>query len=283
MASVTTPGGIRALLAANGVRPRRALGQSFLADARVRERMVSLAAIEAGEVVLEVGPGLGILTEGLLAAGARVLAVERDERLVRVLQQRLPHPHLTLLHADALRLSWAELLPVGGVKVVANLPYAITSPLLVGLVPWARRGGVLMVQREVGERLLAPPGTRERGAITVFCEYWGTWERGFLVPAEAFYPRPKVDSMVLRFRFTAASEPPEDFFPLVRSLFRYRRKTLRAALRQAGYQQQLVLSLGGQLPFALDARPEELHVADFLSLWRALGGERAVLPQPDQG
>lgn len=285
MWDVLRPSGIRAALLAAGLAPLRSLGQSFLADTNIRDAIVRIAQIEPEEVILEIGPGLGGLTEGLLRAGARVVAVEKDAGLVRFLKEHLKHPRLHLIHADALTLPLHGLVPPGGAKVVSNIPYAITSPLIVRLLPVARRGAVLMVQKEVAERLLAPPGSRLRGALTIYVEAHGRAVATLPVPARAFYPVPRVDSTVLVFhhRPDVGGIPSPGFFRLVQGLFRYRRKTIRAGLRHLGLPGPLFDRLKREIPTLLDQRPEELSLDAFLLLYRSLGGDVGDLPEPDQG
>jgi 16S rRNA (adenine1518-N6/adenine1519-N6)-dimethyltransferase len=236
----------KALLAAHGLEPRKARGQHFLIDPRIRDRIVEAAGVGPGTTVLEVGPGTGILTEALLAAGASVLAVELDRGLARLLQQTLgAHPGLTVWVDDALRLDLTARLgghpDRGNIRVVANIPYYITSPLILRLLEHAElfRALVLTVQREVADRLTASPGKKAYGALTLACRYRADAHALLRIPCGAFHPAPEVESRLVRLDLLARpriqTANPGHLFRVIRAAFGQRRKTLRNALRRAGW------------------------------------------------
>jgi 16S rRNA (adenine1518-N6/adenine1519-N6)-dimethyltransferase len=232
-------GRTRASLAALGVRPRRHLGQSFLADPRIARRIIAAAAI-GGESVVEIGPGLGALSDPLAEAAGRLLLVEIDPSMAAALRKRFAErASVTVVTADALAIDFAPLVPPGSrAVVVANLPYSVGSQILLRLLEerrhWKRL--VLMMQREVAERLTASPGTRAYGLPTIWTAVYGRPRLLFRVSAGAFVPRPKVESAVLEMelqdepRFPIADEAR--FRELVRASFAHRRKTLGAALER---------------------------------------------------
>ncbi len=227
-------------------RKRHRLGQVFLVDRRIQERIAEVAAVEPGAWVMEVGPGLGHLTQALLERGARVIAVEVDRELAAFLRERYPlHMgfSLFLVEGDFLRMDLRETLDSLGatppLKLVANIPYYITTPILEKI---ARHRDlfqevVLTMQKEVAQRAVARPGTREWGALSVFLQYHFevTWVFG--IPRRFFRPVPRVDSALIR--LVPHRTPPvhvEDervFFRLVRGVFQSRRKTLRRTLQSA--------------------------------------------------
>ncbi|QIA26160.1 16S rRNA (adenine(1518)-N(6)/adenine(1519)-N(6))-dimethyltransferase RsmA [Thermaerobacter sp. PB12/4term] len=233
---------LRRWLERYGVRPSRRLGQNFLVDDYWAERIV--AAVEPGpdDLVIEVGPGLGALTERLAQRAGRVRAVEVDRRLAAALRERLGHlPNLELVEGDILAVDLDRLVSrrdpaEGPVKLASNLPYAITSPFLVrwleAPIRWER--AVLTLQAEVVDRLVAAPGAAAYGALTVLVAYHARVERLGTVPAGAFWPRPEVDSAVVRLwphpRPPVAVVDPAALFALVRAAFSQRRKRLANAL-----------------------------------------------------
>jgi len=236
-----SPKVVTSLLQRHGVRTNKALGQNFLLDKNTLERIVSAAKLEGDEAVLEIGPGLGALTRMLAERAACVESVEIDAGFVRVLSETLADvPNARVEHADFLKLdlaAWAgqHLDPLPA-TVVANVPYYITSPLLVALLEtgslWSRI--VVLVQKEVADRLKAGPGTPQYGSLSVFAQFHAAVEMVGVVPRGVFYPPPKVDSAIVRLTPTetppVAVSDPRLFERVVRAAFGQRRKTLSNAL-----------------------------------------------------
>jgi len=283
-----SPADVRGLLAAHDVRPSRALGQNFLADPNTARRIVRLAGVGPGQRVLEVGPGVGSLTVALAEAvspGGEVLALELDRHLLPVLGEVVADlPAVRVVHGDALTADYEALLgDAGPWRMVSNLPYNVATPLVARLLDDVPQLSVLsvMVQKEVAERLAAPPGSRASGAISVKVAYHATAAVVGTVPPTVFVPRPKVDSAVVRFERRAAPPvdvpSPEALFGLARAGFAQRRKTLRQALRPAlGDRAEEVLA-GAGLPPSL--RAEALTLDQWAALARAAEGQPG--PDPD--
>jgi len=231
-----TPGQLRRLLAAERLRPRKALSQNFLTDAAALDAIVAAAELQPGDRVLEVGPGLGVLTRRLLAAGATVIAVELDPRLAAYLRRELgSEPGFELIEADALSLHPRDFFADDDFKLIANIPYHITSPLLHAFLEGDRPPllTVLLVQAEVAARVAAPPG--QMSYLSVFVQNVADAEVIGQVPAAAFEPAPEVDSAILRLRRRpepqiAVGPGREPFYRLVQAGFRQRRKQLHNAL-----------------------------------------------------
>ena len=221
-------------------RPRKRFGQNFLRDRHVLDRIIAAAELSITDRVLEVGPGPGALTEQLLLSGAGLLAVEIDRDLAAALRDR-SESNLKVIEGDVLRLDWREMLNHPPYKMVANLPYNISSQILFKVLDHRELFSrlVLMFQREVGERLLAVPATREYGILSVLIQTWYDVSRVVKVPPNAFVPPPKVDSVVLL--LTPLSRPRVDlvdvdtFRNLVKGAFAQRRKTLRNSLLGSGW------------------------------------------------
>lgn len=234
-----SPSSTRALLAQLAHFPRKALGQNFLVDGNIVRKSLELAEVAAGNVIVEIGPGLGTLTSALLEAGTEVWAVERDQRLHQYLEEtllpRFPNTlHLTL--GDAVELPLAGLPHERGsgfFKIVANLPYAISTPWMDAVLsgPLPQRM-VLMLQREAAERYAASPGSKSFGAISIFLQSAFDVAPGHAVSAACFHPRPEVDSCLLH--FVRKSRPvvlPPANRDLIRALFQQRRKQIGSMIR----------------------------------------------------
>lgn len=271
-----TPSDVRRLLGDHGLAPSRRLGQNFVVDANTVRKVVRDAGVAAGDTVVEIGPGLGSLTLALRHTGARVVALEVDAGMVRALHEvTAGDPGVRIVHADALTTDLAALAEGGSApKLVANLPYNIAT----GVVLHALEAGVftrllVMVQREVGERWAAAPGTRRYGAVSVKIATLADARVAATVPRTAFYPMPNVDSV------TVALDPHpwshevarETVVALVEAGFAQRRKRLRNALGAAGWAPvdvERALVSGGLAP---GARAEELS----LDAWVELAGRLA--------
>jgi len=239
---------------------------------------VADAGIEEGDRVLEVGPGLGSLTVALAARGAEVLAVELDRALLPALEEVLaPFPRVRLEVGDALRMDWEVALPAGEWTMVSNLPYNVAVPLLVDMLDRAPRirEYLVMVQREVGERLTAQPGEDAYGAASVRVAYRARAELVRRVPADVFWPRPKVESVTVR--LTPRPAPVDvdraALFRVIDEGFAERRKTMRNALRRLGLDgpsAERVLADNGLEP---DVRAERLGLPEFARIAEALRRE----------
>jgi 16S rRNA (adenine1518-N6/adenine1519-N6)-dimethyltransferase len=245
---------LRQLLRQLDLRPRRTWGQNFLVDGNILRILLEQADVRADEVVLEVGPGLGVLTEPLLDRARRVVAIEKDRRLCAYLRERFPG--LTLIEGDALQVS----LPSFD-KLVANLPYSIATPLLERVVELPRppRAAIVMLQREVAERLTARPRSKAYGALTVLTQFRYDAHIAHLVAPGCFYPPPAVESAVvvlLRRDPRVPLTPGAPLRDVVRAGFGHRRKMLGKLLRPFGTIPEPLAS----------RRAEELSVADWIEL-----------------
>jgi 16S rRNA (adenine1518-N6/adenine1519-N6)-dimethyltransferase len=263
------PAQIRELAARLGVWPTKKLGQNFLHDPNTIRRIVAAAGLTAGDVVLEVGPGLGSLTLGLVGAVRHVHAVEIDPKLATALPQTVTGPNLTVHQADALRVRRADFDPPP-TMLVANLPYNIAVPVVLNLLAElpTLRGGLVMVQKEVADRLTAGPGSKVYGVPSVKLAWYADARPAGKVPPAVFWPVPNVDSGLVAF---TRRDPPADIdrravFAVVDAAFAQRRKTLRAALTGwAGGPDRAedVLVAAGISP---QARGESLTVREFAAI-----------------
>jgi 16S rRNA (adenine1518-N6/adenine1519-N6)-dimethyltransferase len=274
---------ITSLLADAGTRPRRRFGQNFMIDQNLVRVVAEAGEIGAGDVVLEVGPGTGTLTEELLGRGGEVVAVEIDRDLAGLLRKRFEgNERFRLIEGDALAGKHelnGEVVGVireatargRAVKLVANLPYNIASPLVVELLMAGVGLLAFTVQKEVADRLRAEAGSEAYGGLTVMAQLLAKVEVLRTIPPQAFWPAPKVESALVRMvredRLGARARARE-FGIFVQQLFSFRRKTLRKALSQAGYEAERVLGAAG-----LDGkkRPEEIRPEEFLKLFEVTG------------
>jgi len=265
-----------------GFKPKKRLGQHFLVDESVLEHILSAAELGPGDIVVEVGPGLGILTEGLAKQHAKVIAVELDSKLVALLKKRLAaFPDVKIVHADILKVTPQRLLQdnlsaselVRGYKVIANLPYYITSPVLHHFLVGELRPSamVVMVQKEVGEAIAANHG--RMSLLSVKMQFYSKPAIVCNVAAESFYPPPKVESVVLR--LDVYSQPPIDvpdvdgFFDMVMHGFSSPRKQLRNSLAHSlGMTPGKVASLMAQAGIDAKRRAETLSLEEWNKLWK---------------
>ena len=279
---IADPKVTRHILSAFHLRASKRLGQNFLVDAGVVRAIVDAADLSPADTVLEIGPGIGTLTQGLAESGARIVAVELDKKLPAVLAETLKgYDNVTVVPGDILKLDILRILNLGAgerFKVVANLPYYITTPILMALLeqhlPIERM--VTMVQKEVAVRMTARPGSKDYGALSVAVQYHTDARIVMDVPPRAFMPAPEVTSAVIAFRVreTPAVHPSDEklFFRLVRAAFGQRRKTLINALTGAGLTKEQCRAGLTAAGIAESLRDEQLSLADFARLSDAVGG-----------
>ncbi len=262
-------GAIRDLAARHGVRPSKSLGQNFLTDPNLARAIASDAGVGPGDHVVEVGAGFGSLTVALAATGAQVTAVEFDRTLIPALEEVTAGiRNISLLQGDAMKLDWAELTGEGEWTLCANLPYNIATPLVLDIlagVPAITRF-VVMVQREAGERLAAQAGEERYGAVSVRVAYAATARLIRAVPATVFWPRPTVESVVVR--LDRLAEPPvaidrTRLWRVIDVAFAERRKTMRNALRRLGLDLETADRVLADSGVGSSQRPEELALAAF--------------------
>ena len=268
-----TPGQLRRLMKSQRLQPKRSLSQNFLTDPTALDAIVSAAELAAGDRVVEIGPGLGVLTRRLLAGGARVLAVELDTRLAHWLRAELGGvPGFELVEGDVLGFDSGTAFSGEPFKLVANIPYHITSPLLHAFLEGQRPPElvVVLVQAEVAARVAAAPG--QMSYLSVFVQNVAEAEIVAHVPAEAFEPAPRVDSAVLRLRRRTTpqvpvGEPRESFYRLVQAAFRQRRKQLHNALsRELPIAREMLDAALVACGVAPDRRPQTLSLAEWACL-----------------
>ncbi|MDQ6728654.1 MAG: 16S rRNA (adenine(1518)-N(6)/adenine(1519)-N(6))-dimethyltransferase RsmA [Actinomycetota bacterium] len=269
---------VRRLLQENGLAPSRARGQNFVVDPNTVRRVARLAGVGPGDRVVEIGAGLGALSLALAETGASVTAIEIDGGLVPVLRRVVEPAGVRVVEADALRLDWSTLLDGSGWALVANLPYNVATPLIADLLDGVPAIGrmLVMVQREVGERLAAVPGDDAYGAVSVKVAYWATAKVVGRVPPTVFHPVPKVDSALVRIERRAAPAvgaevDPAWLFRLVGTGFGQRRKMLRRSL--VDLVPPDAFTTAGIRP---EARAEELSVHD----WGRLAACTSSAPPP---
>lgn len=272
---------VKSLLARYEIPLSKGLGQNFLINPTVCPRIAEMGGARPEVGVLEIGPGIGVLTAELAERAGKVVAVEVDDRLLPVLEETVGgYPNVRVVHGDALRIDLRELVAreFAGMPVVvcANLPYYITSPILMALLE-ARLpldSVTVMVQKEAAERLCAPLGTREVGAITVAVRYFAEPELLFSVSPGSFLPPPKVESSVIRLSIRKQTPPVDDegmFFRVVRAAFSQRRKMLSNTL-SAGFaiEKAEALRVLAAAGVSSTARAEELRMEDFTALANAM-------------
>ena len=260
----------RHILKTFNLRASKKLGQNFLINSEVVEKIVDAAEISEGEEILEIGPGIGTLTQGLLEAGAKVTAVELDKKLPAVLSQTLAgYENFKLIQGDILKVDIEELMQKN-FKVVANLPYYITTQILLTLMeknlPITKI--VTMVQKEVAERMIAAPNSKIYGAMSVAVQFRADCRIAFDVPPENFLPRPEVTSSVVVCDIHAPKfKVDEKFFTkVVRAAFGQRRKTLLNSLIGAGFQKNSVINALNLAEISPERRAETLNIEEFAKI-----------------
>ncbi|MBF0454828.1 MAG: 16S rRNA (adenine(1518)-N(6)/adenine(1519)-N(6))-dimethyltransferase RsmA [Magnetococcales bacterium] len=237
----TPPLSIPHLVKSLGLHPKKGLGQNFLVDTAITQAIVHAAQVGPKDRVLEIGPGLGSLTALLLEQTKKLWAIEQDERMIPILEKRCQGVgELIIQRCDALKFDYSHMAQeLGGpLRIVANLPYNISTPLLFHLLDHRQAiiDMTLMFQKEVAQRIAAQPGSKAYGTLSVQCAMWATVKEVIEVPPQSFFPKPKVDSLVIQLTFrqqpAAQLSDPHFFTQVVRAAFGQRRKTLNNALKQ---------------------------------------------------
>ncbi|MBP2652577.1 MAG: rsmA [Firmicutes bacterium] len=264
------------ILKSFGIHASKKLGQNFLVDESIVRQIVDAAGVTPADTVLEIGPGIGTLTQGLAEARAEVVAVELDRRLVEVLSKTLAgYDNVRIVQGDILKLNIAQEIPKKGFKVVANLPYYITTPIIMNLLEQRLpiECLVTMVQKEVAERMVARPGGKDYGALSVAVQYYTIPEIIFCVPPKSFLPAPAVESAIIR--CTLRTESPvkiiseKTFFRVVRAAFAQRRKTLANGLKAAGIAPAAVANILEEAGIDALRRGETLSLDEFAAVANA--------------
>jgi 16S rRNA (adenine1518-N6/adenine1519-N6)-dimethyltransferase len=265
----------RELLRRYDLRPKTSIGQHFVTDPNTIRKVVKIAGVAPGDQVLEIGPGLGALSLALLDAGARLIAVELDRSLEPVLTEVLAGRGARVVIADAMAVDYPRLLRGRPTTLVANLPYQVATPLIVDLLVGtpAIQSFTVMVQREVGERLAAAPGDDAYGAVSAKIAFLAEARVAARVSRRVFYPMPDVESVVVRIDRRARPSvriARARLFGVIEAGFAQRRKTIRRALRGAGWTAEDVERALGQASVPGEARAETLGVPEFAAIAKAL-------------
>lgn len=278
----------RAIMEKYGVRTKKSFGQNFLTDLNVLKKIVDAADISKNDNVIEIGPGIGALTEQLAQKAGEVLALEIDQDLIPVLTEVLaPYNNVKVLNQDVLQANLPELIkqefadPAKPIKVVANLPYYITSPILMNLlaspVNWATI--CVMMQKEVAQRLTAKPGTKQYGALTLAIEYQMEAKIAFDVSRKVFVPSPNVDSAIVVLQPRSMTLPVQPFnkqklFGFIRGCFAHRRKSLwnnlQSVISKEPVAKEKMTMILNNLGISPQIRPEKLTLEQFIDLANAL-------------
>jgi 16S rRNA (adenine1518-N6/adenine1519-N6)-dimethyltransferase len=252
------------------LKPKKSLGQNFLQDENILRKIVESLSLSPEDTLLEVGPGQGALTKYVAEKVERLIAVEVDQRAVRILQERFKDK-IDIVHQDILQVDLQKLSEEkkSKLRIVGNIPYHLTSEILFWMYGSHRAVLDAMMQVEVARRLVAPPKNKEYGILAVCTQMYTECEMLFKVSRNCFFPKPDVDSAVVRLRFKK-NVPAFDeqlFRSIVRATFGKRRKTLRNGLKSLMYEESVLSGLD----FDLQKRPEELSVQEFLALTEVLG------------
>ncbi len=275
---ITSPTELQRFLAEHGLAAKKSASQNFLIDANIVRKILTEAQIEKKDLILEIGPGPGALTESLLETGCEVIAIEKDTKLAPLLKRFSGSEKLSVICADILEFPLEEhmkkiLSPGNKAKVVANLPYHITTPILGILIPQHELFSdlIIMVQKEVADRFVAQKGSKDYSSFTLFLQFFTEISYCFTVEPSCFHPRPSIQSAVvhLRLRPPPPVTNPDSFFIMLRTAFSQRRKMMRASLKKL-YASSLVENSLRQMGKNPLLRPEELSLDEFITLYEIL-------------
>ena len=276
MEHISSPAQIKEIMRQHNLIFHKGLGQNFLYDAHFLNQIVASAELTKEDIVLEIGPGLGVLTTRMAEQAKKVIAVEIDGGIVPVLENlTAPFGNVEIINRDILKTDLNEILPEGEkVKVVANLPYYITSPIIMKLLEECDRISciVIMIQKEVADRIVALPGSKDYSALSVAVQFYSDPEKKVIVPAGAFVPPPKVDSAVLRLDIPEspkfAPDNQKTFFKTVKAAFGQRRKTLANGL-STGFPElgkARIKEIIAECGFPETVRGETLSIPEFIKI-----------------
>ncbi len=278
---IATPTRTKEILKKYGFSFKKSLGQNFLIDTNILHNIVKTASLDETKAALEIGPGIGALTEHLARAAGKVVAIELDQRLLPILSDTLePYPNTEVIHGDVLKVDLRRLFrekfaAYPKVNVVANLPYYVTSPILMRLLEeeLPLENIVVMMQKEVAERIAAAPGGKEYGALSIMAQYYAEPEIAMIVPHSVFIPQPNVDSAVLK--LAVREKPPVEvvsrqvLFKVIKASFAQRRKTIYNNLMGSIFgkdQRELLLDVLQRAEVDPSRRGETLSIAEFARL-----------------
>ena len=276
-----SPSHVKEVLSSHGFKFSKSLGQNFLIDGNIVRKIVSESNITKDDYVLEIGPGMGTLTEELGLRAKKVVAVELDDSLLPILDQTLaPYDNIEIVHGDILKIDIAKLIEEklngGPVKVVANLPYYVTTPIIAKLIEEGLNleSVTVMVQKEVADRMASKPGSKVYGSLSVFVNFYSDPKVIVKVPKTVFMPQPKIDSSVIK--LTLKKELPdidrEKFFRIVKASFSKRRKTIINCLSSYGFaiDKETIRQALESLDISPEERAENLSVEDFMNISKIL-------------
>jgi 16S rRNA (adenine1518-N6/adenine1519-N6)-dimethyltransferase len=266
---------VRPILREHNIHPSKRLGQNFLIDQNIKNKIINSVEIAPKDEIVEIGPGLGALTGDICEKAKKVIAIEKDTRLYNILKDRLTFKNLELINKDVLEYDFGS--AAGKVKIVGNLPYSISSPILNHLIENKANvdSAYITVQKEFGERVVAGPGTKDYASLSCYVQFYAEPKILFNIPRAAFFPTPEVDSCFLK--LTMRKEKLFDidealFFKIIRSAFGKRRKTIESSLYSADIfpsKEKLVEALE-KAGISASARPETLSLEQFYSLTKCL-------------
>lgn len=276
-----SPKYVKEILGRYGFEFSKSLGQNFLIDGNIVRKISEIADITDKDCVLEIGPGIGTLTEELALNAKKVVAVEIDEKLLPILDETLQaYDNVEIIHGDILNMDIIKIIDEnmdgGPIKVVANLPYYVTTPIIAKLLEEESNihSIVVMVQKEVGERIVASPGSKQYGSLSVFVNFYTYPEIGMKVPKTVFMPQPKVDSVIIKLKMKEKlpKVDREVFFKVVKSAFGKRRKTILNALSsgELGIEKKTMREILESLNIPTDIRAENLKIEDFIKISQTL-------------
>lgn len=275
--TIATPSVTRHIMKAFNLRASKRLGQNFLVDANIVKGIVEAVGAKPGDRILEIGPGIGTLTQGLAESGAEVTAVELDKKLPAVLAETLAgYNNVRIVPGDILKVNIPEIMGDGPFKVAANLPYYITTPILMALLEKHLPMSILvtMVQKEVALRMIAKPGGKAYGALSVAVQYYTKPHIAFDVPPRSFIPAPEVDSVVIvcdvREKPAVEVQDEKMFFKVVKAAFGQRRKTIANAMKGAGFTRDTIEAAFAKSEIDSDRRGETFTLKEFAALADAM-------------